>query len=167
MGASRWLSIGATVVRLLPIGAGYLAGQVLSPIPPAVGDGTLAALALALLATFVASIVLHELGHVLAIRLAGKQPTAVRLLGPSHRALTFHLGTLPVRAGFKGGGRVEYPGDGLTEPGIRELLSAPGWSSRPDAASRLISGWVLEVPGAEQCLMVMEAASVLSRPVAA
>jgi hypothetical protein len=205
--------------------AGFLAAQVLSPFPHDVGVGTLTAGAVGLLVVFVVGIVVHELGHVLAIRLAGRQPTVVHLLGPSHRVLTFHFGTVPVRVGFKGGGRVEYPGDGLSvwqsaliaaagpaaelviaplllllpvarwesdyfaccvaawaignlipaktpsgrlsdgavllqvrararaEPGIRDMLATPGWSSRPDAASRLIKGWVLDVPEAEQCLM--------------
>jgi hypothetical protein len=204
--------------------AGFLAAQVLSPFPHDVGVGTLTAGAVGLLVVFVVGIVVHELGHVLAIRLAGRQPTVVHLLGPSHRVLTFHFGTVPVRVGFKGGGRVEYPGDGLSvwqsaliaaagpaaelviaplllllpvarwesdyfaccvaawaignlipaktpsgrlsdgavllqvrararaEPGIRDMLATPGWSSRPDAASRLIKGWVLDVPEAEQCL---------------
>jgi hypothetical protein len=224
MGAGKWLNIGATVARLLPLLAGFLAAQVLSPFPHDVGYWTLTAGAVGLLAAFAVGVVVHELGHVLAIRLAGQRPTAVHLLGPSHRALTFHVGTVPVRVGFKGGGRVEYPGDGLSvwqsaliavagpaaelviappllllpvarwerdylaccvaawaignlipaktpngrlsdgaallkvgararaEPAIRELLAAPGWSSRPDAASRLINGWVLDVPEAEECL---------------
>lgn len=224
MGASKWLNIGATAARLMPLLVGYLAGQVLSPVPHDVGAGALAAGAAGLLAAFVIGIVVHEVGHVLAIRLAGEQPTAVHLMGPSRRALTFHVGAVPVRVGFKGGGRVEYPGDGLSvpqstliavagsaaelaivplplllpvprwetvylacfmatwgianlipartsngrlsdgavllkirararaEPGIREMLATPGWNSRPDAARRLINGWVLDVPEAEQCL---------------
>ena len=35
---------------------------------------------------------------------------------------------------------------------IRELLAAPDWSHRPATASRLINGWVLDVPAAEECL---------------
>jgi hypothetical protein len=35
---------------------------------------------------------------------------------------------------------------------IRELLAAPDWSHRPDAAGRLINGWVRDVPAAEECL---------------
>jgi Zn-dependent protease len=35
---------------------------------------------------------------------------------------------------------------------IRELLAAPDWSQRPDAASELISGWALDVPEAEDYL---------------
>jgi hypothetical protein len=35
---------------------------------------------------------------------------------------------------------------------IRQLLAAPDWSHQPDAASRLINGWVLDVPAAEDCL---------------
>jgi hypothetical protein len=37
-------------------------------------------------------------------------------------------------------------------PGIRDLLAAPGWRRRPDAASRLTGGCVLGVPEAEECL---------------
>jgi hypothetical protein len=35
---------------------------------------------------------------------------------------------------------------------IRELLAAPDWSHRPDAAGRLINGWILDVPAAEDYL---------------
>src|SRR5215469_15811393 len=35
---------------------------------------------------------------------------------------------------------------------IRELLAAPDWSHRPATANRLINGWVLDVPAAQECL---------------
>ena len=165
----------------------------------------------------------HELGHVAAIRLAGEWPTAIHLLGPPDR-VAFSVGALRVGLGIKLGGEVEYSGKGLspgqgaliaaagpaadlvtaplvlllpiprwaavylvaimaasglanlipaeTEGGslsdgvtliltrarsratadIRELLAAPDWSHRPDAAGRLINGWVRDVPAAEECL---------------
>ena len=114
MGEHRFLSIGTRIAQLLPIGASILAGRVLSPFPRDAGGGALTWLAIGLFAAFVLSVVVHELGHVLAIRLARRKPTAVHLLGPSHRALTFHIAGVPVRLGFKSGGRVEYPGDGLS-----------------------------------------------------
>ncbi len=35
---------------------------------------------------------------------------------------------------------------------IGELLAASDWSHQPDAGQRLINGWVLDVPAAEDCL---------------
>jgi hypothetical protein len=224
MGAQRFFRIGVGPARLLPFCAGSLAAGKLSPIPHDAGGWALTALIIGLLAAFAVGLVVHELGHVLAIRLAGKEPAAVHLLGPSHRGLTFSVRTAPVKAGIKGGGRVEYRADGLSvaqsalvavagpaaelviaslvlllpaphwatvslatcmaasgiaslipartsggslsdgavllqvrartraESGIRELLASPDWSARPDAASKLISGWAVDVPEAEECL---------------
>lgn len=114
MGEHKFLGIGAAIGRLMPLAAGYLASQVLSPFPRHVGYGPLTWLAIGIFLAYPLSIVVHEFGHVLAIRLAGKQPTAVHLLGPSHRALTFQLAGVPVRLGLRDGGQVEYPGDGMS-----------------------------------------------------
>ena len=223
MGAHPWLRVGDGLGTLLPYGAGLLAIYVLSPFPRQLGAWSIVALVAGLSAAFLLSTVVHELGHVLAIRFAGVRPTAIHLLGPPDR-VTFHVGGLQVGLGIKVGGEVEYPGrgvsaaqsaviaaagpaaelviaplvlllpiarwaavylavimaaDGLsnlipakTEDGslsdgvtlirarararaaadIRQLLAAPDWSDRPDAGQRLINGWVLDVPAAEDYL---------------
>jgi Zn-dependent protease len=224
VGAHRWLRLGNLLGSLIPYFAGLLAFDVLSPMPRHLGAWSMVELLAGLCIAFVLGIVVHELGHILAIRLAGQRPTAMHILGPPDR-ITFHIGTLRVGLGIKtGGGEVEYPADDLstaqsaliavagpaadlvtaplvlllpvahwaavylavmlaatglanlipakTEDGslsdgasliqtrirsratadISELLAAPDWSHRPDAARRLINGWVLDVPAAERCL---------------
>jgi len=223
MGAHRWLRLGHFFGLLIQCYAGLFAVYVLSPLPRHLGAWSKVALIAGLCAAFLLGIVVHELGHVLAIRLAGRRPTAIHLLGPPDR-ITFHLGALRVGLGIKPGGEVEYLASGLsaaqsaviaaagpaadlvtaplvlllpigrwaavylavimaatglgnlipgeTEDGslsdgadlirmralarattdVRDLLAAPHWSHRPDAANRLINGWVLDVPAAEECL---------------
>jgi hypothetical protein len=223
MGAHRWLRLGDGVGRVLPYFAGLLAIYVLSPFPRHLGAWAKVAVVAGLVAALLLGIVVHELGHLLAIRLAGDRPTAIHLLGPPDRVV-FHIGTLPVGLGIRPRGRVEHPGRDLsatqdaviaaagpaadllaaplvlllpiarwaavyiaammaatgianlipakTEDGrlsdgvtllqaparsrtsadIRELLAAPDWSLQPDAASRLIKGWVLDVPAAGEYL---------------
>ncbi len=223
MGAHRWLRLGDGLSTLLPYFAGLLAIYVLSPFPRHLGAWTIVALVAGLGAAILLGIVIHELGHLLAIRLARDRPTAIHLLGPPDR-VTFHIGTLRVGLGVRPRGRVEYLGKdlsaaqdaviaaagpaadlvtaplvlllpiarwaavylavvmaasglanlvpALTEDGrlsdgvtlirtrarsraaedIRELFAATDWSHRPDAASRLINGWVLDAPAAEDYL---------------
>ena len=223
MGAHRWLRLGDAFGRLLTCFAGLLACYLLSPFPRHLGAWTIVALISGLIATYLLGIVVHELGHVLAIRLAGEWPTAIHLMGPPDR-VAFSVGPLRVGLGIRPGGEVEYAGKGLsvgqsaviaaagpaadfvtaplvlllpiarwaaiylavimaasglanlvpakTEDGsltdgvtlirararsramadVRELLAAPGWSHRPDAASLLINGWLRDVPAAEECL---------------
>jgi Zn-dependent protease len=223
MGAHRWLRLGAKLSNLVPYFAGLLAGYVLSPFPRHLGAWEIVALVAGLAAAFLLGIVIHELGHVLALRLYGEWPTAIHLLGPPDR-VTFNIGALRMGLGIRPGGEVEYTGTdlsaaqdavvaaagpaadlmtaplvlllpiahwaavyfavimaasglanlipGKTEDGrltdgvtlvrtrarsratteIRELLAAPDWSHRPDSANRLINGWMLDVPAAEQCL---------------
>jgi hypothetical protein len=223
MGAHRWLRLGDGLGKLVTYLAGLLAGYVLSPFPDHIGAWAFVALFAGLAAAFLLGIVVHELGHVLAIALAGEWPTAIHLLGPPDR-ITFSVGALRVGLGIKPGGEVEYSGNGLsvaqsaviaaagpaadlvvaplalllpiprwaavyiavlmaasgianlipakTEDGtlsdgvtliraracsratadISELLAAPDWSHRPDAADRLINGWIFDVPAAEECL---------------
>jgi Zn-dependent protease len=223
MGAHRWLRLGDGLGTLLPYLVSLLAIHVLSPFPRHLGAWAIVALVAGVAAAILLGIVIHELGHLIAIRLAGDRPTAVHLLGPPDR-VTFHLGTLQVGLGLRPRGRVEYSGRDLsaaqdaviaaagpaadlvtaplvlllpiarwaavylavimaasglanlipaiTEDGrlsdgvtlirtrarsraaadIRALLAAPDWSHRPDAACRLINGWVLDVPAAEDYL---------------
>ena len=223
MGAHRWLRLGDAVGSLLMYFVGLLAVHVLSPLPRHLGAWAIAAFIAGVLAGFLLGVVLHELGHVVAIRVAGEWPTAIHLLGPPDR-VTFSIGALRVGLGIKPGGEVEYSGKGMspgqgaliaaagpaadlltaplvlllpiprwaavylvaimaasglanlipaeTEGGslsdgvtlirtrarsratadIGELLAAPDWSHRPDAAGRLINGWVRDVPAAEERL---------------
>jgi Peptidase family M50 len=220
MGAHRWLRVGDAVGGLLLYFAGLLAVHLLSPLPRHLGAWAIAAFIAGVFAAFLLGVVVHELGHVVAIRLAGEWPTAIHLLGPPDR-VTFSVGALRVGLGIKAGGEVEYSGKDLspgqdafiaaagpaadlvtaplvlllpiprwaavylvaimaasglanlipakTESGslsdgvtllrtrarsraaaeIRELLAAPDWSHRPDAFSRLIHGWVLDIPAEE------------------
>jgi hypothetical protein len=221
--ARRWLRFGRALGSLVPFLAGLLTGYAL-PFPEHLGAWAIVAVFAEFGAVFLLASVVHELGHVVAIRLAGRRPTAVHLLGPPDR-VAFHIGALRVGLGIsRPGSQVEYPGDGLsvrqdaviaaagpaanlvvaplvlllpitrwaavffavimaadglanlipaeTADGslsdgvvllrararslatadIRELLAVPDWSRRPDAASRLINGWVLKVPEALRCL---------------
>jgi hypothetical protein len=223
VGARRSLRFGRVLGSLVPFLAGLLAGYAL-PIPEHPGVWTIVAVIAEFGAVFLFANVVHELGHVVAIRLAGRRPTAIHLLGPPDR-VAFHIGALRVGLGIsRPGSQVEYPDDGLsvrqdvviaaagpaanlvaaplvlllpitrwaavffavimaadglanlipaeTADGslsdgvillrararslaiedIRELLAEPDWSRRRDAASRLISGWMLNVPGAQTCL---------------
>jgi Zn-dependent protease len=225
MGAHRWLRLGDLLCSLIPCSAGLLAIYVLSPVPSHLGAWSKVEWSAGLCVAFLLGIVVHELGHVLAIRLAGSSPVAIHILGPPDR-IAFHVGALRVGLGIKltRGGEVEYPARGLsaaqsvviavagpaadlvtaplvlllpvarwaavylavmlaatglanlipaeTEDGllsdgadlirtralsraaadVRELLAAPDWTHRPDAAGRLINGWVLGVPAAEDYL---------------
>jgi Zn-dependent protease len=202
---------------------GLLVIHVVSPFPAHLGARAIVALIAGISAALLVGIVVHEVGHVLAIRLAGRWPTAIHLLGPPDR-VAFHVGALRVGVGIKPRGEVEYSRNGLsaaqsaviaaagpaadlvtaplvlllpiarwaavylalmmaltglanliptkTENGrlsdgvqlirawarsrataeIRELLAMPDWSHRPATANRLINGWVLDVPAAEECL---------------
>jgi len=223
MGAHRWLRLGHYAASFVPLGASLLAVYVLSPPPDNLSAWAIVALIAWLTAAYLVGIVVHELGHVLAIKLAGKSPTAIHLLGPPDRVV-FHIGTLRVGLGIKTGGEVAYEASGLSvaqsaviavagpaadivtaplilllplarwtavylavmmcasglenlipaksEDGsltdgavllrvrarvrstadVRQLLATPDWTSRQDAARRLISGWVLDAPEAEECL---------------
>jgi hypothetical protein len=95
MGAHRWLRLGDKLGSLVPYFAGLLAGYVLSPLPRHLGAWAIVALIVGLGAAILLGIVVHELGHVLAIRLAGRWPTAIHLLGPPDR-VAFHVGALRV-----------------------------------------------------------------------
>lgn len=112
-GAHRWLRLGDALGTLLPYFAGLLAIYVLSPFPRHLGAWTIVALIAGLGAAILLGIVIHELGHLLAIRLAGDRPTAIHLLGPPDR-VSFHVGTLRVGPGVRPRGRVEYLGKDLS-----------------------------------------------------
>jgi hypothetical protein len=95
--------------------------------------GKIAGVLLVLAATLF-GVVVHELGHALAVRLAGGRVRAIRLFSPP-ALLTFHIGKLTVSFGLRLRGQVEYPG-GLsvardavvTAAGpAAEALTAPLW----------------------------------------
>jgi len=88
--------------------AGLLVIYVVSPFPDHLGAWAIVALIAGASAAILVGIVVHELGHVLAIRLAGRWPTAIHLRGPPDR-VSFHVGALRVGVGIKPGGEVEYP----------------------------------------------------------
>jgi hypothetical protein len=64
-----------------------------------------------LLAAFLVGMVAHELGHAVAVVLAGEKVFGVELGG---RLLTFHIGSVSVSAGLGLGGQVRHSGDHLT-----------------------------------------------------
>jgi peptidase M50-like protein len=175
------------------------------------------------LAAVVIGVVVHELGHALAVVLAGRRLIAIYLGGPPV-PLKFQLGRVDVGIGWRPGGRVGYDGnrmsagrrafitaagpvavllsaplflllpiprwvawylvillviDGVTDfrpvrttsgmcsdglmllsiparrraaADVRMLLDTPGWTELPGAADRLLDGWRLDVPAAEECV---------------
>jgi hypothetical protein len=139
MGAHRWLRLGDGLGTLLPYLAGLLAIYVLSPFPRHLGAWAIVALIAGLGAAILLSTVVHELGHFLAIRLAGIWPTAIHLLGPPDR-VTFHVGAMQVGLGIKPGGEVEYPGVGLSAA-QSAVIAAAG-----PAAELVIAPLVLLLP---------------------
>jgi len=228
MGEHRRLRLGYLLSSLVPGVACLLAWQVL-PSPRYLGVWAAVALAAAFGAAFLLASVVHEFGHIVAIRLAGRWPTAIHFLGPPDR-VAFHVGATRVGLGFsRPGSKVEYSGKGLSvtqaaviaaagpaahlaaaplvlllpvprwaavffavviaasglaelipaktgagslsdgavllraltrsraTADIRELLSNIDWSRQPEAARRLISGWMLDVPEAEACLKQLPA----------
>jgi Zn-dependent protease len=108
MGAHRWLRSGDKLGSLITCWAGLLVIYVLRPFPHNLGAWAIVALIAGLIITFLLGILVHELGHVLAIRLVGRRPTAIHLLGPPDR-ITFNIGALRVGLGINPGGEVDYP----------------------------------------------------------
>jgi hypothetical protein len=92
------------LARLLP-NLAFLAllfgGQWLLSInaPRDLAVSTVVVLAAWLLAAFAAGTVAHELGHVLAVRLAGERVLGIQL-GGQLAHVTFNLGTVPVSVGI-------------------------------------------------------------------
>ncbi len=98
-----------------------------------------AAAAMLVLAAYAVGIIMHELGHALAARLAGARVLSIHFFGPPDR-LTFHVGTTAVSLGLRPSGQVVYPArqlsvarDGLvTVAGpATEILVAPLWLLLP------------------------------------
>jgi len=135
MGAHRWLRLGDKLGWLIPYLAGLLAGYVLSPVPDHLGAWAIVAGIAGLIATLLLATVVHELGHVLAIRLAGRWPTAIHLLGPPDR-VGFHVGAVRVGIGIKPG-EVEYRADGLSA-GRSAVIAAAGPAANLVAAPLLL-----------------------------
>jgi peptidase M50-like protein len=82
------------------------------------------------LAAFLAGMVAHELGHAVAVVLAGEKVLGVELGG---RLLTFHIGSVPVSVGLGLGGWVRHSGDHLT-PGRDAIIAAAGPAANAVAA---------------------------------
>jgi hypothetical protein len=94
---------------------------------------------LLVIAAFVFGIIVHELGHALAVRLTGGRVLAIHFFGPPDR-LTFHIGQMAVCFGLRPRGRVEFPRGQLsivrdamvTAAGpATELITAPLWLLLP------------------------------------
>jgi hypothetical protein len=77
-----------------------------------------------LLVAFVAGMVLHELGHALAVRLVGERVLGIELGGRLAR-VTFHLGAVPISVGLGLGGSVSYRGHRLSA-GRTAVVSVAG-----------------------------------------
>jgi hypothetical protein len=99
MGAHWWLRLGDTLRSLMTSFVGLSVGYVISPFPDHLGPWAIVALIAGVSAAILVGIVVHELGHVLAIRLAGRWPTAIHLLGPPDR-VAFHVGAMRVGVGI-------------------------------------------------------------------
>lgn len=91
------------------------------------------------LAALVSGLVVHELGHALAVRLAGGRVSAICLFSPPAR-VTLHVGALPVSFGFRLRGQVEYPG------GLSVMREAVVTAAGPLAGTLTAPLWLL-LPG--------------------
>lgn len=114
------------LASLTPYFAGLLYIYVLSPAPHHLGAWAIVAVMAGLIAALLLGTVVHELGHLLAIRLAGTRATDIHLFGPPDRVV-FHVGTLRVGLGIKPGGEVRYPADDL--PAARSAVIAAAGSA--------------------------------------
>jgi Peptidase family M50 len=132
-------------------------------IPSHLGGWTRVAFAAWLLAAFAAAIVVHELGHALAVRLAGERVLGIQL-GGQFAHVTFSLGTVPVSVGPGLGGSVSFrshrlsaarraavtaagPAAGVLAAPLCLLLPVPAWEAAYLALCVLASGLQDLVPG--------------------
>jgi Peptidase family M50 len=92
-----------------------------------------------LLTAFIVGTVAHELGHALAVRLAGGEVLGITL-GGKLASVTFRLGTVPVSVGLGVGGSVNFRGHRLSAA-RRAAISAAG-----PAASVLVEALCLLLP---------------------
>ena len=76
-------------------------------IPPHLAIATVVAFAALLLAAFITGMVVHELGHALAVRLIGQRVDRIELGGTLAR-VTFSLGAVQISIGLGLGGSVTY-----------------------------------------------------------
>jgi hypothetical protein len=81
MGAGRWLGFGTRLAQLLPLLAVVLAVRWLSPVPRDLGTWETVAVLAGVVAVYAFATMVHELGHVVAIWLAGRRPTAFTCSG--------------------------------------------------------------------------------------
>jgi hypothetical protein len=97
------------------------------------------------------------------------------LLLPLPRWISVYLAFISLTSGLRdfAPGTDEYESDGYklfrfraqlrAEADIRELLATPDWSAVPEAADRLINGYRLEVPQAEDCVRQLSAQPAVLR----
>jgi peptidase M50-like protein len=81
--------------------------------PQHISVWTIVALVFWLTAAYIVGLVAHELGHAIAVRLAGERVLEVKLGGRLGR-VTFTVGTIPVSIGFGLGGSVSFRGHRLS-----------------------------------------------------
>lgn len=101
------------------------------PAPKHVTAWPIVADLLLVTATGLVDVIVHELGHALAVRLVGGHIIAIDLFGPPAR-MTFHLGNVPVSIGLKRNGRVRHQPLSVARDSVvaaagpaANLLSAP------------------------------------------
>jgi Peptidase family M50 len=129
-GIWRWchaLGMRRGLMPLLPTLA-YLAvffgGQWLLGInAPHLTTSATVAYAAWLLAAFIVGMVVHELGHALAARLAGAEVLGITL-GGKLASVTFHLGTVPVSVGLGLGGWINCRSHRLSAPRRAAIYAA-------------------------------------------
>jgi hypothetical protein len=132
------------LARLLP-NLAFLAllfgGQWLLSIsaPRDMAVSAVVALAAWLLAAFAGGTIAHELGHALAVRLAGERVLGIQL-GGQFAHVTFNLGTVPVSVGIGLGGSVSFRGHRLSAA-RRGVVAAAG-----PAANVLVAPFCLLLP---------------------
>jgi peptidase M50-like protein len=92
-------------------------------VPSHLATRTLVASVAWLLAALVTGIVVHELGHALAVRLVGERVLGIQLGGQLAR-VTVSLGTVPVSMGLGLGGSVSYRAHRLSAARRAAVLAA-------------------------------------------
>jgi hypothetical protein len=126
---------------------------------------SLVAFAAWLLAVFIAGTVVHELGHALAVRLAGERVLGIQL-GAQLAGVTLNLGSVPVSVGLGLGGSVSFHAHRLSAARLAAiwaagpaasvlaapfclLLPVPRWEAAYLALAALASGLEDLVPGSD------------------
>lgn len=114
-------------------------GQLLLHIPSHLAFSTELAECGWVLAAFIVGLIVHELGHAVAVLLVGERVLGIEFGGKLARR-TLHLGTIPVSVGLGLRGRVTYPAARVS-PARRAIVVAAG-----PLASLLIAPLCLLLP---------------------